>query len=120
MAEAGVNWEDLDAIAVTKGPGLAGSLLVGVNTAKAIALAQKLPLIGVNHLEGHIYANWLTGSQYLLPGDLPHRFRRAQRPGFDERTTEIILCSAGPGMMPPVKLLIRSPESWVWDIREGR
>jgi N6-L-threonylcarbamoyladenine synthase len=67
MAEAGVYWEDLDAIAVTKGPGLAGSLLVGVNTAKAISLARKLPLIGVNHMEGHIYANWLTGQEIRFP-----------------------------------------------------
>ena len=67
MAEAEVGWKDLEAVAVTKGPGLAGSLLVGVNTAKAIALAQKLPLIGVNHLEGHIYANWLTGSSICFP-----------------------------------------------------
>ncbi len=59
MAEANVAWGDLDAIAVTAGPGLAGSLLVGMNTAKAIAWAQDLPLVGVNHLEGHIYANWL-------------------------------------------------------------
>jgi N6-L-threonylcarbamoyladenine synthase len=67
MAEANVGWQDLDAIAVTKGPGLAGSLLVGVNTAKAIALAHKLPLIGVNHLEGHIYANWLTDRNICFP-----------------------------------------------------
>jgi N6-L-threonylcarbamoyladenine synthase len=67
MAEAKVKWEDLDAIAVTHGPGLAGSLLVGVNTAKGIALARKLPLIGVNHLEGHIYANWLTGATIAFP-----------------------------------------------------
>ncbi|MDP2730230.1 MAG: tRNA (adenosine(37)-N6)-threonylcarbamoyltransferase complex transferase subunit TsaD [Dehalococcoidales bacterium] len=59
MAEAKVTWSDLSGIAVTIGPGLAGSLLVGVNVAKAIALAHTLPLIGVNHLEGHIYANWL-------------------------------------------------------------
>jgi N6-L-threonylcarbamoyladenine synthase len=67
MSEAGVGWQDLEAVAVTKGPGLAGSLLVGVNAAKSIALAQKLPLIGVNHLEGHIYANWLTGNQICFP-----------------------------------------------------
>jgi N6-L-threonylcarbamoyladenine synthase len=67
MTEARVKWEDLDAIAVTHGPGLAGSLLVGVNTAKGIALARKLPLIGVNHLEGHIYANWLTGATISFP-----------------------------------------------------
>jgi N6-L-threonylcarbamoyladenine synthase len=59
MAEARLGWKDIDAVAVTAGPGLAGSLLVGMNTAKAIALVQGLPLIGVNHLEGHIYANWL-------------------------------------------------------------
>jgi N6-L-threonylcarbamoyladenine synthase len=67
LAEAGAEWKDLDAVAVTKGPGLAGSLLVGVNTAKALALAHKLPLIGVNHLEGHIYANWLTDSTINFP-----------------------------------------------------
>jgi len=60
MAEAESGWDDIDAIAVTMGPGLAGSLLVGVNVAKAIALARGLPFIGVNHLEGHIYANWLN------------------------------------------------------------
>ena len=59
MAEAEATWSDLDGIAVTTGPGLAGSLLVGVNMAKAIALAHRLPVTGVNHLEGHIYANWL-------------------------------------------------------------
>ena len=60
IAEAEVGWEDLDGIAVTYGPGLAGSLLVGVNTAKGLALGWGLPLVGVNHLEGHIYANWLA------------------------------------------------------------
>ena len=60
MAEARATWSDLDGIAVTIGPGLAGSLLVGVNAAKAIALAHRLPITGVNHLEGHIYANWLV------------------------------------------------------------
>lgn len=67
MTDAKVGWPDIDVIAVTKGPGLAGALLVGVNTAKAIALAQNLPLIGVNHLEGHIYANWLTSQKIEFP-----------------------------------------------------
>lgn len=53
---------ELDAIAVTYGPGLAGSLLVGVNTAKGLAFASGLPLLPVNHLEGHIYSNWLVAS----------------------------------------------------------
>jgi N6-L-threonylcarbamoyladenine synthase len=59
LKKADTSWRDLTALAVTYGPGLAGSLLVGVNTAKALALARGVPLIGVNHLEGHIYANWL-------------------------------------------------------------
>lgn len=50
---------ELDAIAVTQGPGLAGSLLVGVNAAKGLAFASGLPLLPVNHLEGHVYSNWI-------------------------------------------------------------
>ena len=67
MAEAGANWGDLAAVATTIGPGLAGSLLVGANAAKAIAFAQSLPLIGVNHLEGHIYAVWLNYQRIDFP-----------------------------------------------------
>ena len=67
MVEAEVSWQDIDGIAVTYGPGLAGSLLVGVNAAKAIALAKKLPITGVNHLEAHIYANWLDPSPEPSP-----------------------------------------------------
>jgi len=62
-----VSWQEINGIAVTFGPGLAGSLLVGVNVAKAIALAKKLPITGVNHLEAHIYANWLDSSS--SPGE---------------------------------------------------
>ncbi|MFW6117904.1 MAG: tRNA (adenosine(37)-N6)-threonylcarbamoyltransferase complex transferase subunit TsaD [Chloroflexota bacterium] len=62
-----VSWQDIDGIAVTFGPGLAGSLLVGVNVAKAIALAKRLPITGVNHLEAHIYANWLDFSLESSP-----------------------------------------------------
>ena len=60
LSESGAGWKNIDAIAVTHGPGLIGSLLVGVNVAKALAVAHDLPLVGVNHIEGHIYANWLT------------------------------------------------------------
>ena len=63
LAEAEVTWADLDAVAVTYGPGLIGSLLVGVNVAKALSVAHDLPLVGVNHIEGHIYANWLTDAR---------------------------------------------------------
>jgi N6-L-threonylcarbamoyladenine synthase len=57
--DSGATWDDIDAIAVTYGPGLAGSLLVGINVAKSLAWVHERPLIGVNHLEGHVYAAWL-------------------------------------------------------------
>ena len=60
IRQAGVDWGDLAAVAVTEGPGLAGSLLIGVNAAKGAAFSRDLPLIGVNHLEGHVYSNWLA------------------------------------------------------------
>lgn len=63
VAESGLAWPEIDAVAFTQGPGLAGSLVVGVNAAKALAMSLGRPLIAVNHLEAHVYANWLT-----LPG----------------------------------------------------
>ena len=60
MEEAGLGFPDLDAVAVTYGPGLAGCLLVGQNFAKALAFSLERPLLGVNHLEGHIYSAWLS------------------------------------------------------------
>jgi N6-L-threonylcarbamoyladenine synthase len=65
LKEAGVGLRDLDAIAVTSGPGLAGALLVGITYAKALALAEELPVIGVNHLEGHIHAVLLNERQKI-------------------------------------------------------
>jgi N6-L-threonylcarbamoyladenine synthase len=59
LEEGACPWEDIDAVAVTYGPGLAGSLLVGLTVGKTLALAHNLPFLGVNHLEAHIYANWL-------------------------------------------------------------
>ncbi len=87
LAEGGAGWGEIDAIAATYGPGLAGSLLVGLTAGKTLALARGLPFLGVNHLEAHIYANWLhagerptalrgsltrdEGKREELPGD-PH------------------------------------------------
>ena len=59
LSKAHLTLSDIDAIAVTRGPGLAGSLIVGVNAAKGLALGADLPLIGVNHLEGHLYSAWV-------------------------------------------------------------
>lgn len=60
LVAAGCTLDDIDAVAATRGPGLAGSLLVGYNVGKAIAYGRGLPFLGTNHLEGHIYANWLV------------------------------------------------------------
>ncbi|MGI5998846.1 MAG: tRNA (adenosine(37)-N6)-threonylcarbamoyltransferase complex transferase subunit TsaD [Lutispora sp.] len=59
LSEAGLKLDDIQGVAVTYGPGLVGALLIGLTTAKALAFARKLPLIGVNHIEGHIYANFI-------------------------------------------------------------
>ncbi len=71
LAQAALGWDKIDAVAVTNGPGLAGALLVGVNTGKAIAFARQKPFIGVNHLESHIYANWLIPPVLEGPGEVP-------------------------------------------------
>ncbi|MGY4113577.1 tRNA threonylcarbamoyl adenosine modification protein TsaD [Aeribacillus sp. SP014] len=60
LKQANLSYHDLNAIAVTEGPGLVGALLIGVNAAKALAFAYDLPLIGVHHIAGHIYANRLV------------------------------------------------------------
>ncbi|MBQ4816990.1 tRNA (adenosine(37)-N6)-threonylcarbamoyltransferase complex transferase subunit TsaD [Bacillus pumilus] len=60
MAKVNMSFQDLDAIAVTEGPGLVGALLIGVNAAKALSFAHQIPLVGVHHIAGHIYANQLV------------------------------------------------------------
>ena len=67
LATAGVGFTDLDGVAVTAGPGLVGALLVGIAAAKSVALATPAPLIGVNHLEGHILANAFEHGPDLTP-----------------------------------------------------
>ena len=68
LADAECGWDDLDAIAVTAGPGLPGALLVGFNAARGLAFARDLPLIPVDHIEGHVAANWLADD---APPELP-------------------------------------------------
>jgi len=67
LAKSKLTLNDMDAIAVTRGPGLAGSLVVGMNMAKGLALGLDKPLIGVNHLEGHIYSAWIHNSGEAPP-----------------------------------------------------
>ena len=87
MTDANINYTDLDAIAVTQGPGLVGSLLVGIGFAKGLSLATGLPLLGISHLEGHIYSQWLAADFYRagLPYPLADRVGRAQRTAADAR-----------------------------------
>jgi len=71
LSKAHFTLRDIDAIAVTRGPGLAGSLVVGLNAAKGLALGTGLPLVGVNHLEGHIYSAWVHNADQPAP-EPPH------------------------------------------------
>ena len=67
LSRAGVELADIDAIAVTYGPGLVGALLVGLSAAKALTFALDKPLIGVNHLEGHVFANFIADDELEPP-----------------------------------------------------
>ena len=67
LVQSNMTLKDIDAIAVTRGPGLAGSLVVGMNMAKGLALGTDLPLVGVNHLEGHIYSSWIYNAGETAP-----------------------------------------------------
>lgn len=71
LQQAYLSLDNIDAIAVTRGPGLAGSLVVGMNMAKGIALGKDIPLIGVNHLEGHIYSAWVYSNEIQIPPPIP-------------------------------------------------
>jgi N6-L-threonylcarbamoyladenine synthase len=67
LKQAGITFNDLNGLAVTNGPGLIGALLVGVNYMKGLSLALELPLVGVNHIEGHIYGNLVNGKEIPFP-----------------------------------------------------
>ena len=69
LIQSNLTLKDINALAVTRGPGLAGSLVVGMNMAKGLALGTGLPLIGVNHLEGHIYSSWIYNAGENIPDE---------------------------------------------------
>jgi N6-L-threonylcarbamoyladenine synthase len=69
LVQSNLTLKDIDAIAVTRGPGLAGSLVVGMNMAKGLALGTNLPIVGVNHLEGHIYSSWIYNAGETAPAE---------------------------------------------------
>ena len=89
LENAGVGWQDLTAIAVTQGPGLAGALLVGLSYAKSIAYALGIPLVGVSHLEGHIASAWIDRPAFprtcvvlIASGGHTHLFHAEETGGF--------------------------------------
>ena len=129
-ARAGVaDLHDLDGIAVTEGPGLAGSLLVGITMARTLAWDTGLPLVPVNHLEGHIYAAWL-----LDPDEPVVRNRRSRwwpwssaeaTPSWSRcATTCSIGCWARPSTTPRERPSTRSAGCWAalsgWSRHHGR
>ncbi len=81
-ALSGIDRDKIDAIAVSYGPGLVGSLLIGVETAKTLAVAWKKPLIPVNHLKAHIYSNWLDSNSMHEIGSFESKARNSKKPQF--------------------------------------
>ncbi len=98
LSEAGTTLDDVELVAATQGPGLVGALLVGLSTAKALAAARELPFVAVDHLQGHVAANFLHG----YPADPPPGARADPAPADDPRET-----ADGP-FEPPFLCLIAS------------
>ena len=84
-----MTFSDIDAIAVTYGPGLVGALLVGVSTAKALAYALKKPLVNVNHIKGHICANYVAHPELEPPFYMPCSVGRTQPYRICQRSCQL-------------------------------
>ncbi|HLJ33820.1 MAG TPA: tRNA (adenosine(37)-N6)-threonylcarbamoyltransferase complex transferase subunit TsaD [Ktedonobacteraceae bacterium] len=106
LTEAHCTWENIDAIAATYGPGLAGSLLVGLTAGKTLALARNLPFIGINHLEAHIYANWL------------HKNREAEATNAADASQNLWEYQDGDPVFPLICLVISGAHSELVLVRE--
>jgi len=110
LAEAGVTLADLDAIAVTSGPGLAGALLVGITYAKALAYANNLPLIAVNHLEGHIHAVLLQERESARESDRESQRECAQSASAPPDAPSLALVVSG----GHTHLFLARPANGIW------
>lgn len=109
VKEARLRLSDMDAVAVTAGPGLLGSLLIGLSFAKSLALSLKIPLLGVNHLHSHIYASFLEGLRMDFP------FVALVVSGGHTNLFYVKISAKSktwvrPWMMPAVRPLTRSPK----------
>ena len=119
LHDAGIGVDDVEAVAVTNGPGLIGALLAGVSFAKAFAFARGIPLVGVDHIEGHIRACYLEG------GEVPHPALALVVSG-GTRTSSCSKprvptgCSARPATTPRARRTTSSPSGSASAIRAGR
>ena len=103
LAQLPGGWEQIHAVAATYGPGLAGALLTGLNTAKTIAWSRDLPFVGVNHIEAHIYANWLgTGDWGLGTGEQDRHSSLVTRPTPGDPLLELVDIRFGYGDGPEI------------------
>ena len=110
MAKAETTWRDLDAIAVTAGPGLIGGLLVGTMTARALSAARKIPLLPLNHLEGHALTATLT-DRVRFPLSAAPRLRRAHAARWQSKASAAIAGSARRSTTRSARRSTRPPSS---------
>ena len=120
LADGDATWDDVDALAVTQGPGLVGSLLVGVSFAKAAAWALDKPLVAVNHLAGHIESIWLEHGAHPAAGDRARGLGRPHQPVPGRSRRARTSCSAGRATMRRARRTTRWRSCWAWAIRAGR
>src|SRR3989338_9201625 len=119
LEQAGLTSADIDALAVTKEPGLIGSLLVGISFARALSAALDKPLVEIDHVKAHVYANFLAEEQPRLPAvGMVVSGGHTDLSGV--RTSGLSDGSGKRAMMPPGKPLTRWPASWDWGIPGGR
>jgi N6-L-threonylcarbamoyladenine synthase len=112
IQDSGIRIQELDAIAVTQGPGLIGSLLIGVETAKTLALAWKKPLIKVNHMAGHVFANWIVSERTQEIKNLPagRQDSKTQNRDIPELPAVALIVSGGHTDL----MLLNSLTDWKW------
>ena len=118
FSEANCGWDDLDAVAATAGPGLIGGVIVGLMTAKAIALVRGIPLIAVNHLEGHALTARLTDAIAF-----PYLLLLVSGGHTQLQIVEMSAATGGlapPSTMPWAKPSTRPPNFWVWASRAAQ
>ena len=127
LEDASIEYKDLDALAVTEGPGLVGSLLVGLTFAKGLAASLRIPFLGINHIEGHIHAVIFEHrAEVAGSSSPPSRWSLAAATPISSSSntkaegTTATACWAALATTPPEKLSIKWPSCSAWGTRAGR